>query len=57
MRIYIEIKEPRNQYDTFGKRLKGPIKPLTPFESIDKAIKWLEFFKSRQSQGLEESRQ
>ena len=51
MRIYIEIREPINQYDTFGKRIKGPIEPLTPFESIDGAIKWLELLKSRQNIG------
>ena len=51
MKIHIEIEEPRNQYDTFGKHLAGPIKPLTPFESIDGAIKWLELLKNRQNMG------
>ena len=48
MRIYIEIYEPINQYDTFANPLIGPIKPLTPFESLDKAIEWLEFLKLRE---------
>ena len=47
MKIYIEIKEPRNQYDTFGNHLKGPIKPLTPFESIEGTISWLKMIRAR----------
>ena len=47
MKIYIEIKEPRNLYDTYGKSIKGPVKSLTPFESLDGAIKWLKFIDQR----------
>lgn len=48
MKIHIEIVEPRNQYDTFGKPIKGPIKSLGPFESYKSAIDWLKMLEQRE---------
>ena len=47
MRIHITIENPQNLKDTFGKPIKGPVKPLIPFESIDGAIKWLKMIEQR----------
>lgn len=51
MRIHIEIKDPRTLKDTFGKPIKGTVRPLGTFESLEKAIDWLEFILVRQKLG------
>ena len=47
MKIHITIEEPPMLTDSFGKTIKGPVKPLLPFETWDNAIEWLEFMKKR----------
>ena len=47
MKIHITIEEPPMLTDSFGKKIKGPVKSLGPFETYDAAIKWLEFLKKR----------
>jgi len=47
MKIYVEIVDPRNQYSTYGKQIKGPIKPLKPFETYKSATDWLKMLEQR----------
>lgn len=51
MRIHITIEKPGKITDSYGRLIKGPIKPLGAFETFDGAIEWLENLKKRQSSG------